>query len=98
MRAPKTKMSNEIPCVHRVHRYHNVCTRQPNCALQVQGAPLINLVRTFPRPGARFLELNFYHYYISGGCMAKIPGAEYLGEVHPVGAQNKTLISDTAFT
>ena len=28
--------------------------------------------------------------------MAKSPGAELLGEVHPVGAQNKTLISDTA--
>ena len=27
--------------------------------------------------------------------MAKNPGAEFLGEVHPVGAQNKTLISDT---
>ena len=26
--------------------------------------------------------------------MAKNPGAEFLGEVHPVGAQNKTLISD----
>ena len=27
--------------------------------------------------------------------MEKIPGAHFLGEVHPVGAQNKTLISDT---
>ena len=27
--------------------------------------------------------------------MAKIPGAEFLGEAHPVGAQNKTLISGT---
>ena len=27
--------------------------------------------------------------------MAKILGAEFLGEVHPVGAQNKTLIPDT---
>ena len=28
--------------------------------------------------------------------MEKIPGAQFLGEVHPVGAHNKTLISDTA--
>ena len=27
--------------------------------------------------------------------MAKILVAEFLGEVHPVGAQNKTLIPDT---
>ena len=27
--------------------------------------------------------------------MEKIPGAHFLGEVHPVGAQNKTLISET---
>ena len=27
--------------------------------------------------------------------MEKIPGAHFSGEVHPVGAQNKTLISDT---
>ena len=28
--------------------------------------------------------------------MERVPGAQFLGEVHPVGAQNKTLISDTA--
>ena len=27
--------------------------------------------------------------------MEKIPGAHFLGGLHPVGAQNKTLISDT---
>ena len=27
--------------------------------------------------------------------MERVPGAQFLGEVHPVGAQNKTLISDT---
>ena len=64
----------------------------------------LHLVRTFPRPGAQFSEVctrsvhdlwRFYHYHILGGCMAKIQGAEFLGEVHPMGAQNKTLISDT---
>ena len=30
--------------------------------------------------------------------MERVPGAQFLGEVHPVGAQNKTLISDTAYT
>ena len=28
--------------------------------------------------------------------MEKIPGAQFLGEMHPVGAKDKTLISDTA--
>ena len=27
--------------------------------------------------------------------MEKIPGAQFLGEMHPVGAKDKTLISDT---
>ena len=58
-------------------------------------------VRTFPRPGARFSEactwnvhvfLRFYHYYILRGCMEKIPGAQFLGELHSVVAQNKALI------
>ena len=31
----------EIRCTHWVHRYRNVCTRQPNCAHRVQCAPLI---------------------------------------------------------
>ena len=45
---------------------------------------------------ARFL-LRLYHYNMMlAGCMANIPGAEFLGEGHLVGAQdNKTLISDT---
>ena len=59
---------------------------------------------TFPRPGARFSEVctlsvhvffGFYHHCILEGCMEKIPGAQFLGEMHPVGAQDKTLISDT---
>ena len=33
---------SKIRCTHRVHRYQNVCTWQPNCAHQVQGAPLIS--------------------------------------------------------
>ena len=45
---------------------------------------------------ARFF--GFYHHCILGGCMEKIPVAQFLGEMHPVGAQDKTLISDTAIS
>ena len=46
----------------------------------------VHPARTFPRPGARFLEvctrsvhvfLRVYHYYIVEECMEKIPGAQF---------------------
>ena len=44
--------------------------------------------------------LRVYHYYIvelsSRRVHGENPGCTVLREVHPVGAQNKTLISDTA--
>ena len=32
----------ENACTHRVHRFENLCTRQPKCVHRVQGAPLIS--------------------------------------------------------
>ena len=64
---------------------------------EIKGAHCRGRVHNFWRcaPGVYTLFFRFYHYYILGGCMTKLPGAEYLGEVNLVGAQNKTLISDT---
>ena len=45
-------------------------------------------------PGLCTFFLRIYHYYILGGCMEKNPGCTVLGEVYPVGASNKTLISN----
>ena len=40
----------EYACTHRVHRFENMCTRQPKCAHRSQGAPLISntgIIRMF---------------------------------------------------
>ena len=34
----------ENACSHRVHRFENLCTRQPKCAHSVQGAPLFEAI------------------------------------------------------
>ena len=61
-------------------------------------------MRTFSRPGARFSEgctkrvhVCFEPVIIATyiGVHREIPGRTVLGKVHPVGAPNKTLISDT---
>ena len=60
---------------------------------------------TFPQPGARFSEVctRCVHVFLSyllmlyiGRAHETISGCTVLGEVHPVSAQNKSMISDTA--
>ena len=59
---------------------------------------------TFPRPGARISEVCTRSVHVFFQILSllhirrvhgEIPGCTVLGEVHPVGAQNKILISDT---
>ena len=41
----------EKTCTRLVHRFKNLCTRQPKCAHRLQGAPLISNT-------ARFIVVN----------------------------------------
>ena len=69
-------------CTHRVHRFQNLCTRQPKCARRVQGATLISCkCGTNSRsPGLTFLWKNVRNSsWLSVSFIAPPPPQRFLG-------------------
>ena len=59
---------------------------------------MLHRVCTIPRPGARFSLGHYLKIWLHIRRLhGEIPGRTVLGEMHPAGARNTMLISDTAF-